>query len=400
MRGETVLIASMALAAVVYVTPLAGTTPGSLAEAYGDSRRMLDRHSDGFYLDDSAEGRAALLHRWETGAQWAAALLDTRPAIPPDEAATVALNVDPDLTLLKLDDTSWLLGMGKTEGSYGGFAILSQPAAGDDSFRVAWTGWRDGAGAARFPILKAWSANGARGNCRADSGDGHEAECGPLYASFGMLPPDSAGHTRFYVDATYVQEMGETVGGQLSIWRWDGGAAEPLVVELYDTMIDEPVRARLEGTVLKVREKEQFRTFIACGGCLGRQVDHIFGVGPDGVRDMGRVSVTPELDAVDAAFDRLHRNLPVDGLAAPRAARVMEAMLRNTSEPGDAPSEFSLGMLTGDLLRPGKGGATELCFSADSTDTYVFTLERRGGRAFIAAARRDPTGKCPGFAHN
>ncbi|HTQ13034.1 MAG TPA: hypothetical protein VMH86_04090 [Rhizomicrobium sp.] len=391
------LIASLALAAVVYATPLPAGSPASLALAYADARRALDAHSDGFYLDDTAEGREALAHRWEAGAAWAAAELDADPALTQDEAATAALNVDQDLTLLRLDADTWLLGMGQTEGSYGAFAILSRASG---RFRPAWTMWRDGAADARFPLLRAWSVNGARNGCRADSGEGHEAECGPLYARFGLLAPDAAGHERFYADAAYVQEMGATVGGQMSVWRWDGTGATPLVVDFYEFMLDQPVTVRPDGASLKVREKEEFRTFSSCGGCMGRQVDHIYAVTPDGLRDLGRVSVTPELDAIDAAFDRLHRNLPVDELAAPRAARVMESILRNTSEPGDSPGDFPLGMLTGDLMRRGARGATELCFSADSTDTYVFTLHGRAGRSFIAAVRRDPSGKCPGFPHN
>src|SRR6202044_3108135 len=101
----------------------------------------------------------------------------------------------------------------------------------------------------------------------------------------------------------------------------------------------------------------------ACNSCLGRQVDHSLRIDPDGVHDQGRVSVTPELDLVDAAFDRLHRGLPIDGLASPQAARIMENILRDTSEPGENPHDFSLGLLMNSALRPAKAG-TELCFSA------------------------------------
>lgn len=384
------------MAAVVFATPLAPGDEASLAHAYADAKLEVDQHSDGFFLDTTPQARDALERRWATGADWASAILNNHPGATAEEVATIALNSDDDLALKPLDADSWLVTMGKTEGSFAGFAILKRTAS---QYRTAWTSWRDGSQSAKFPVLKAWTVDAARGDCRQEAAEGHAEECGPLYASAAALPPDTSGHARFYVDTGYVQPMGSTIGKQLSIWSWDGATAHALFAESYGFMIDQTVGVRFSGHLLKSREKHDFKTFSGCGSCLGRQVDHIIRVDRDGIRDLGRVSASPELDALDAAFFRLHAGRPVDGLAAPKAARAMEAILGNISEPGDNPSDFSLGMLEGDAIRRTKAGA-ELCFSADATDSYIFTLEKRGSRYFIAGVRRDPSpanAHCKGF---
>jgi hypothetical protein len=388
------MILAIALAAtVVFATPLppAGGE-AEAARAYADARRLVDLHSDGFTIDTTQEGHDALARRWTTTAEWVAAVLNAHPDADAEEIATMILNTDSKLQAEPLDADAWLIGMG--DGDFGSFAVVKRV---DGKFRPVWYAWRDGAINAKFPSLGAWTAEAARSDCRDAVPPTH---CGPIYGRTALLPKDAVGHVRFYVDATYVQEMGETVSGQTSIWSWDGQSATPVYVTDYLYMLDQSEGARFDGSVLRIREKQDFKTFSSCGSCLGRQVDQAVRIAPDGVHDMGRVSVTPELDLVDAAFDRLHRGLPTEGLASAQAVKTMESILRNTSEPGDNARDFFLGMLMTNRMRK-SGADTEICFAADTTDTYIFSLRRQSGHLAIARVRPDPAAKdgthCKGF---
>jgi len=386
------MILAIALASsVVYATPL--PPPGNEADArraYADARRAADLHSDGFHLDTTPEGHEALEHRWSAAAEWVSAVLNAHPDASAEELATMILNADNAMEAEPLDADSWLVVTGL--GDFGAFTVVKKF---DGKYRPVWLSWRDGAANTKFPTLAAWSAEAARSDCR----DNEHAVCGPVSGRAALLPADASGHARFYVEATYAQQMGETVGGQTSIWSWDGQSIAPLAVNDYLYMLDQTQVARFDGTNLRIREKQDFKTFSSCGACLGRQVDQVIRIAPDGVHDMGRASVTPELDLIDAAFDRLHRGQPVEGLASPQAVKAMESILRNTSEPGENPRDFSLGMLMINKMRH-VGPDAEVCFQADTTDAYIFTLKRAGTRLTIAKVRLDP-GKgdahCKGF---
>jgi hypothetical protein len=386
------MILAISLAAsVVFATPLAPTGgEADAARAYADARHALDQHSDGFNIDTTQEGHDALERRWTSAAEWVAAVLNAHPDTSADELATMILNADNRMQVEPLDAGSWLVGMGN--GDFGSFAVVKRV---DGKFRPVWQAWRSGAINAKFPTLAAWTADAARSDCR----DAALNRCGPIYGRTALLPPDAGGHMRFYVDATYAQEAGGTLGGQLGVWTWDGSTASPLAVFDYGFSIEQGNGARFDGHLLTIREKQSFKTFFACNSCLGRQVDHSLRIDPDGVHDQGRISVTPELDLVDAAFDRLHRGQPIEGLASAQAVKTMESILRNTSEPGDNARAFSLGMLLTNRMRK-SGADTEICFAADTTDTFIFTLRRQAGRLAIARVRPDPgtpNTHCKGF---
>jgi hypothetical protein len=381
---------SFALAAL-FVTPLPPpASEADAARAYADAKRTLDPHSDGFYLDTTPEGREALVRRWTAAAEWVSAVLNAHPDSDAEEIATMILNADSKMQIEPLDSDSWLIGVG--DGEFGSFAVVK---TFDGKYRPVWYAWRDGALSTKFPSLAAWAPESARKDCR----DTEPNHCGPISGRTALLPADASGHIRFYVEATYAQEMGETVGGQTSIWSWDGQTVTPIYVTDYLYMLDQSAVARFDGSTLRIREKQDFKTFSSCGACLGRQVDQAIRIAPDGLHDLGRSSVTPELDLVDAGFDRLHRGQPIEGLASAQAVKAMESILRNTSEPGDNARAFSLGMLMISKMRR-TGTDTELCFQADTTDTFVFTLRRQAGHLTIAKVRPDPgtvNTHCKGF---
>ncbi|HEY2071027.1 MAG TPA: hypothetical protein VGG48_15835 [Rhizomicrobium sp.] len=391
------MIATVVLAAsVIFATPLA--PPGNeadAAKAYADARRAVDLHSDGFFLDATPEGHDALERRWVTGADWVSAVLNAHPELDAGELATMLLNGDSKLQAEPLDADSWLVGMG--DGGFGSFAVVKRI---DGRFRPVWQAWHDGAESARFPSLAPWAIDAARKECR----DVETSHCGPIYGRTFLLPADASGHARFYVEATYTKDAGGTLGGQTSIWSWDGETATPLLVSDYSVALDQTLGTHFDGAVLRIRQKQDFKTFFACDSCAGRQVEQAVKIAPDGLHDLGHYSVTPELDVIDAAFDRLHRGQPIEGLASPQAVKAMESILRDTSEPGENARNFTLGMLTSSGLR--KAGAdTELCFQADTTGAFIFTLKYQAGgpqteRLVIVRVRPDPGQNgmhCKGF---
>jgi len=57
---------------------------------------------------------------------------------------------------------------------------------------------------------------------------------GPLVIpKIGRLPDDAQGRACFYIDATYAQVAGATVGAQISLWTWDGSQALPQLTREY-----------------------------------------------------------------------------------------------------------------------------------------------------------------------
>lgn len=165
---------------------------------------------------------------------------------------------------------------------------------------------------------------------------------GPLRGEIGRLPPSRTGEPRFYVDAEGAAPAGGTWNKQLSIWEWNGQEALPLLARSYAVSVDTgPVV--LDGATLVIPTKDSYKTFYSCGQCPEPQVLWTVQVTPDGVRDLGKKHVTPELQIVDELFDRVLRGKRSGDIASARAA----ATLRRVMDELDLPKEASpLGMLS------------------------------------------------------
>lgn len=154
-------------------------------------------------------------------------------------------------------------------------------------------------------VIGAWRAesakHGGRGPYFTSSGSVGSLET----ADLGILTSDSNNRPRFYIDAVYAQSAGATVGEQTSVWRWNGTTAKPLIAHSYAVSLDAGLGVRVEGQDLKIREKQQFRTFSSSGASEARRVDWVVRVTPDAVSDGGEISLAPELDLLDKLFDRL-----------------------------------------------------------------------------------------------
>jgi hypothetical protein len=128
--------------------------------------------------------------------------------------------------------------------------------------------------------------HGGRGPYFAASGS-----TGSVLPRLGKLPNDVHGQPRFYIDGTYAQSAGGTVGAQISVWVWDGMTARPQIARAYALMVDQSASTRVEGDLLMVQQKKFFRTFFSCGMCEERQADWNVWLIPEGVQDLEEESL-------------------------------------------------------------------------------------------------------------
>jgi len=259
-------------------------------------------------------------------------------------------------------------------------------AGSNGHYRLAWsTAQTQQANGRQADILDAWRAENAsekdRGPYWTASGS-----AGSVIPHIERLPDDAKGHARFYIDGTYSQSAGATVGKQISVWVWNGNAAVPLVVRDYTFMIDQAVGTRFENGLLKVQQKKFFRTFFSCGSCEERQTDWVVRVTPDSIEDLGEQSKVPELDAVDELFDRLIKHKSAVALASPDAIETAGAILREAKAEHSTKDwkEFpTLGMMAGWKVWKNEKSSI-LCFATDDVGPILFHLKSVNEHLFIA----------------
>jgi hypothetical protein len=343
----------------------AGTAaPEPTGESVRTAWAALDKHQDGFWLDNQPSSVALLDHWYAALRRWTAAELETGRSATLTADAT-RLDKALAVNALPLPGGGWLVAAGN--GSFGTVFAL---APRNGHLTAAWT--LGGTQRSRFPSLAAWRADHARPLCKG------EERCGPLGASVRMLPAEADGSARFLVVGTYTFPLGATVGGQLSVWRWRPSGAEPLLVKVFSYMIEDPTLLPIENRVIRLRVKDQWRHLFACGGCSGRQVEWRWRLTPHGIEPLGSRSLVKEVDLVDALIGRVARKQGTADLASPAAAAAVRRLLKENGDPGPI-SEPVGGMVNG-WTRRTAGSRTLLCLSADDIGTATFELERRGGR--------------------
>jgi hypothetical protein len=186
------------------------------------------------------------------------------------------------------------------------------------------------------------------------------------------------GQPRFYIDGTYAQSAGGTVGAQISVWVWDGMTARPQIARAYAFMVDQSVSTRVEGDLLKVQQKKFFRTFFSCGMCEERQTDWNVRLIPEGVQDLGEESLVPELDAVDELFYRVIHHKSAADVAAPSVIESAERIVgevRAEKSVKDWKEFPTLGMIGTWKIKDDTNNKT-LCLSLEDAGTNLFTQIR------------------------
>jgi hypothetical protein len=377
------------------------------AQNYRAAAQQFRAHTKGDFLhDDTTDGIEALARMWAASAQATIQVLLTKP-----EAGARDLNA----ALCKLESDTSDCG-GKDEARSSVVAIdphlfLASQFSGEAG-TVFLVGFREGKPVLLWSInnappqkidprdlLGAWKAERAGGKCR-EEGSGHPpGTCGPLYADVGMLPSDSVGRPRFYIDAGYAQIMGATVGHQTSVWRWNGDSATLLWIDWHDFMIDQRIGTEFSDGILTIGEKDDFRSFYGCGSCEARQMVRRLQITPTGIVDLGKTSTTPELDLIDELFWRLANNKPTAELAAPEVSRLLRPQIVSAQEESKKidPKWFSVGML-GDVSVKRNGDTESVCFTADDIGRLFFTIQSNhsGERQLVKVVQPSGDyGDCP-----
>jgi hypothetical protein len=243
--------------------------------------------------------------------------------------------------------------------------------------------------AAGLKELAAWRSDRAATNCRDGRPQADWSVCGPLTARLTALPAEADGSRRFAVVGVYAEFAGATAALQISVWRWNGRTAEPLLAHTFDQMLDDDVVTAAGKDRLTFHAKAEFRRMMACGACSGRQVETTILLPARGARLGETRALEPDLDLVDAVYDRLFRGQPTVDLAAPRVtAHLADAVRQAAADARAARTAASFGQIMGSTVTS-RDGVDTLCLSLDgaSDQAQLFTIDARDGRRRIIAVR-------------
>ena len=340
--------------------------------------------ADGFEVESSPAAVTPLQAQWAAARDLVVALLDRDPTIAPGALARQAkrsagivldaLRLDPETVLVDADS-----------GQFGTVFLLHRAA--DGHYRPAFSldaplATRD----ARMPELDAWQPAQGGGDCQDKLPFAQWSRCGPLAVErLIRLPNESGGARRFAILAVRVAAAGGTARHQISIWRWDGRIATPLLTRTLFQVITDPVFAGQDARGFTLHANEDYASLNVCGECAGRRMIWRFDLPSTGARAPRIHSVSPELDLVDRFYTRLFAHRPADDLAArPVVARL---------------SHVELDMLNRWRYLGSSGGARSLCVDAMGFDRpQIFRIVRRRGKLWIAAVTFAHPHACDGHS--
>jgi hypothetical protein len=349
----------------------------------------------GLALDGSHGSPGLLEGQWAQARRWTSAWLETHPNADLAQLSTDAKrDAALEISTIRLDADSLLVSV--TVDALGTVFILRRNANRryvtvitlDEPQTWGGDGPRE---------LAAWRDDRATANCREHRSQAEWLMCGPLAPELALLPNETDGSRRFVLVGRYVKGAGATDAYQVSIWRWTGRKAEPLLAYTLDQMADEPVIIKTGPGKLVLHAKSEFKRMFACGGCSGRQVEVDFDLPAHGAKFAGTRSLVPELDLVDDLYDRLFRSESPNRLATPSVVTALARTVRSTRQDArKLKLTPSLGMLMS--WKSGeRDGASTLCLSTDRLNApQLFTLDRMGGQPHVRAVRDVPDRTCDG----
>jgi hypothetical protein len=386
-------LVTLSAAAIGSTCAAVSSQPRSLEQIRTDYQAALIRLQphliDEQWLDDDARAPEYLNALWAISQRWITSWLNAHPAAGAQDvvAAVRALDVNARPNCLKLADDVFLIAGPSAIANV--FIVDERKGA----YEVAWSiANNQNTNGLREPdVIAAWRAEnaryGGRGPYFASSGSGGSLAIPDL----GILASDSNNRPRFYIDALYAQSAGMTVGKQTSIWRWNGTTAEPLMAHSYTIALDTGTGVRIVGQDLKVREKQDFRSFFPSGPSEGRRVDWVVRVTPKTVEDLGEKSAVPHLDLLDDLFDRIIRGGLTDDIASPGAIRAARRIVR-AAQSDSTPEQWekfpTLGMIvsTDSEIEPRAvgNGKESICLELGAVGGVRATFERLNGALRVA----------------
>ena len=388
MNRSSLQLLIAALASVICGTGCSTrANPNKIRKEYATVAAALKGRSDGFFTDERPETSALLDRKWSLQAAWVTAYLEEHPSTAAKQIEGSVSDLDANLrseaTLL---GQGWY-GIAVQEGEVGNVFIVAEKGK---HYRPVWNAKDLRPGVTRnSKLLTAWSAQAARGDCRSKSRDDDWLNCGPLYGTFGSLPNDDKGRRRFLLEGSYAESFGLTVAAQLSVWVWDGSEPRTEFVGTYSYYIDQPVGTRLEGGVLRIRVRNQYRAFSTCCDDEGRPMDWNLKLTPSGVQDLGYSPVPTPLEAMDELFYRTAKGMPADDVATAQVQAQARALMRRMPKENGIPT---LGTLMPPCPNP-TGDAAEFCAGFDGYG-LAFAMRRVHGAPYLTSMKKR-TG-CPG----
>jgi hypothetical protein len=208
-----------------------------------------------------------------------------------------------------------------------------------------------------------------------------------LFGTVGALFRNENGNSRFYVNATY-QGEGITVGKQLSIWEWNGAAANPVLMGDYTYSLGSAEGVNFDGKLLRAHTKEDdFKTFFSCGGCQEPPGEWTIRITPRGVEDLGHRRLTPELDLIDNLYYRIQRRMPVSNMAAADVIKELTHAIDDIWNDASVTNDYEpLGMLM-DWKVERQDQHMRICISTDDPGRYLFKLVQRNRIWFFTEAQ-------------
>ena len=382
MNRNSLLLLIAALASLICGTACSTrANPAKIRKEYAAVAAALKGRSDGFSIDESPEASALLDRKWSLQTAWVTAYLEDHPSATAKQIEGSVSDLDANLRSEATLLGQGLYGIAIQEGEIGNAFVVAEKRK---HFRPVWRAKDLRPGTTRdSKLVAAWSAPAATRKCREKTAYDDPWICGPLYGGFGSLPNDDKGRPRFFLDGSYAESMGMTVGAQLSVWVWDGSEPGLEFVGTYTFYIEQPVGTRLEGELLRVRVRDQYRTFSTCCDDEGRPMDWNLKLTPTGVQDLGYSPVPLALETVDELFYRISKDLPADDIATPPVLAQARALMRRTPKEKGIPT---LGTLMPPYPNPA-GDAAEFC--ADFEDYgLAFSMRRVNGKPFLTAMKQ------------
>jgi hypothetical protein len=382
MNRNSLLLLIAVLASLIYGTACSTrATPAKIRKEYAAVAVALKGRSDGFFLNESPEASALLDRKWSLQTAWVAAYLEEHPSATAKQIEGAVSDLDANLRSEATLLGQGLYGIAIQEDEIGNVFIVAEKRK---HFRPVWNAKDLRPGTTRdSKLLATWSAQSARRECGKKTAYEDPWICGPLFGGFGSLPDDDKGRVRFFLDGSYAKYAGLNIAAQLSVWVWDGSEPRLEFVGTHTDYIEQPVGTRLEGGVLRVRVRDQYRTFSTCCDDEGRPMDWNLKLTPTGVQDLGYSPVPSALETIDELFYRTAKGLPADDVATPQVLAQARALIRRTPKENGIPT---LGTLMPPYPNPA-GDAAEFC--ADFEDYgLAFSMRRVQGKPYLTAMKQ------------
>ena len=215
----------------------------------------------------------------------------------------------------------------------------------------------------------------------------------------GGLPDTSDGDIRFFVASTGCWPAGYAHTYWLTIFRLHGRTVTDELHGTYEfnsNLEGKDNEPSLKGNVLHVLDLHQNKSFWEGGG--GPMYDWIIYIGPDGVKDLGRVPKDAERHFVDDLFTRLFHARPASDLAAARVISRLRSSIGDLPKPtNDKNHSGGLGEMVEWSVERNDLRSTA-CLLVDPKDTsgdhtrkFVFTLIKRSKHLYVSDVKVSPS---------